>query len=85
MACYEAAKTACAHNMDAGPFFGWLSTRFAAYPQTLNLKAHVHLRKDARACVELGPTDHPLAIEQREGITLERVEQIVSLVLHACA
>ncbi len=26
--------------------------------------------------VELEPTDHPLAIEQREGVTVERIKQI---------
>ena len=29
--------------------------------------------------VELEPTDHPLAIEQRNGITLERVKKIKKL------
>ncbi|MFE9812605.1 hypothetical protein [Streptomyces sp. NPDC005548] len=35
------------------------------------------------AGVELEPTDHPLAIEQRTGISLERVREIASTVLHA--
>lgn len=26
--------------------------------------------------IELEPTEHPLAMEQREGITMERVKQI---------
>lgn len=30
--------------------------------------------------VELEPTDHPLAIEQRNGITLERVKEIQEII-----
>lgn len=65
------------------PYFGWLNTSLSIYPDTLNLKARVHTRpKGTRPLVELEPTDHPLAIEQREGITWDRVHNIVSAVLH---
>ncbi|MGQ0416884.1 DUF2199 domain-containing protein, partial [Bacillus sp. HC-TM] len=30
--------------------------------------------------VELEPTEHPLAIEQRNGITLERVKEIQEMI-----
>lgn len=30
--------------------------------------------------VELEPTDHPLAIEQRNGITLDRVKEIEEMI-----
>ncbi len=30
--------------------------------------------------VELEPTDHPLAIEQRNGITLDRVKEIEEII-----
>ena len=37
----------------------------------------VHLRADGiRPYIELEPTDHPLAVEFREGITMERVQEI---------
>lgn len=50
---------------------------------TLNLKTHVHTRPvGERPCVELEPTDHPLAVEQRTGITLDRVLKIATAVLH---
>jgi len=50
------------------PMFGWLSTNLPPYPQTVNLKTSVHLRNDGlRPFIELEPTDHPLAIEQRDG------------------
>jgi hypothetical protein len=35
-----------------------------------------------RGLVELEPTDHPLAVEQREGITFARVPQIAERMLH---
>lgn len=52
------------------PMFGWLSTSIPCYPETINLKTMVHTRSvGVRPYIELEPTEHPLAIEQREGIT----------------
>lgn len=65
------------------PYFGWVSTLLPGYPETLHLKSHVHTRAvGRRPRIELEPTDHPLAIEQREGITLARVQEIAELALH---
>ncbi|MEU0851450.1 DUF2199 domain-containing protein [Streptomyces flaveolus] len=66
------------------PCFGWLTTELPLYsPTTLNLKTHVHTRPvGERPYVELEPTDHPLAVEQRTGITLERVRDIAAAVRH---
>jgi hypothetical protein len=61
------------------PRFGWLCNNISIYPQTMGLKTHLHLRGDGiRPSIELEPTDHPLAIEQRQGILLERVEEIAA-------
>jgi hypothetical protein len=67
------------------PSFGWLTTDLPVYPTaTLNLKTHLHTRPvGERPFVELEPTDHPLAVEQRTGITLDRVREIAASVLHA--
>ena len=66
-----------------GPFFGWLNSHIWLYPDTINLKTMVHLRNDGiRPFVELEPTDHPLAVEQRDGITLERVREIYESMVH---
>ena len=64
---------------DQPPIFGWLCNNIRGYPQTFCLKSHVHLRNDGkRPFIELEPTEHPLAVEQRKGITLRRVEEIVA-------
>ena len=65
------------------PYFGWLCTRLPMYPDTGLLKTHVHLRPlNKRPFIELGPTDHPLAVEQRNGITMARVREIAAALLH---
>jgi hypothetical protein len=66
------------------PYFGWLSTELFTYPTTtLNLKTSVHTQPvGVRPHIELEATDHPLAIEQREGITWERVQEIAENVMH---
>lgn len=68
---------------DHGPYFGWLSAYLKTYPDAENLKTHVHLRNDGvRPYIELEPTEHPLAVEQREGISVERVAEIYSAYMH---
>ncbi|MEV0676127.1 DUF2199 domain-containing protein [Actinosynnema sp. NPDC050436] len=71
-------------RVDEPPYFGWLSTELPVYePTTLNLKTEVHSQPiGTRPTVELEPTDHPLAVEQRTGITLDRVRAIAELLLH---
>lgn len=65
------------------PYFGWLCTSLPGYPETLHLKTQVHTREvGRRPFIELEDTEHPLAVEQRNGITLERVQEIAELVLH---
>lgn len=64
-----------------GPFFGWLCSELSVYPTTLHLKTHVHLRDDGlRPRIELENTDHPLSIEQHQGITIQRALELVHLV-----
>ena len=68
---------------DYGPFFGWLSASIEGYRETENLKTMVHLRDDGvRPYIELEPTDHPLAVEQRDGISVDRLTEICSSILH---
>lgn len=65
------------------PMFGWFCTSLPLYPETLLLKTMVRLRPvGLRPTIELEPTEHPLAVEQRNGITLARVREIASKLLH---
>lgn len=60
-----------------GPWFGWFSNTLMGYPETLNLKCRVHPQDGGwRPFLELEPGDHPLALEQRRGITVERLLEI---------
>jgi len=66
-----------------GPFFGWLSVALPTYPDTLLLKVMAHLRDHGvRPCFELEPTEHPLAVDQRRGISRERLQAIYEASLH---
>ena len=69
---------------DAGEsFFGWLSSAVPGYPDTQHLKTMVRVRPwPTRLFVELEPTNHPLAVEQREGITAARAREIAERVMH---
>ncbi|MBX3189627.1 MAG: DUF2199 domain-containing protein [Labilithrix sp.] len=59
--------------------FGWLVNEIAHYTEpTWLLKVRVCFRDGGRRpLVELEPTDHPLALEQRTGVSLDRVWEIV--------
>jgi hypothetical protein len=50
------------------PMFGWLSTELPAFAEpTLDLRTLVHIQSvGCGPYVEVEPTDHPLALEQRE-------------------
>lgn len=63
-----------------GPWFGWFSNRLKGYPDTLNLKCNVRPRSGRqRPLVELAATEHPLSVEQRDGITIDRLLEIYAL------
>lgn len=63
-------------------YVGWISNRIEGWPDTLELVAAATLVPDRRPAIELEPTDHPLAVAQREGLTPEQVDEIVARVLH---
>lgn len=62
-----------------GPFFGWLCTNIRYYEGgTEHLKTMAHFRSgNQRPKIIVEPTDHPLAIDQRDGITLAKAWEIV--------
>jgi hypothetical protein len=67
-------------RIDEPPQFGWLCSRIQVFPDTLLLKTRVHSRPvGTRPYIELEPTQHPIAVEQRNGISQERVREIAEL------
>lgn len=68
---------------EEGPYFGWLCSRLPGYPDSLHLKTHVYFRaSNLRPRVELEPTQHPLAMDQRNGISLQALRAVVEANLH---
>lgn len=63
-----------------GPWQGWFSNRLKGYPDTLKLKCRV-VPQDGRKRphITLEATSHPLAIEERQGITFERLLEIYAV------
>lgn len=61
-----------------GPFFGWLSTEIDYFAEsTLNLKTHaVYQGHGQRPRIVLLESEHPLYLQQRDGITLAEAWKI---------
>lgn len=58
-------------------WFGWFSNRLKAYPDTFNLKCQVRPQPDRqRPLIALEPADHPLCLEQRDGVSFDRLLEI---------
>jgi hypothetical protein len=65
------------------PYFGWLCSPINVYPNTVHLKLSVQPRRPGLAPLfTVEPTAHPLAIDQREGITPARLNEIAHRLLH---
>lgn len=70
-------------RLSIGPHFGWLCTKIPGYPDTAFLKTMVHQRAlGVRPSIELETTDHPLAVDQRDGIEEYRLRELVIGLLH---
>ena len=64
---------------DEPPRFGWLATWLRGYPEPHEIRCHVHLRSGGlRPRIVLQPTSYPLSVEQHDGITLGRVQEIAA-------
>ncbi len=67
-------------SAEIGPFFGWLCTQISYYTEdTQSLKTTAFFNADGlRPHIKLHDAEqHPLAIDQRNGISLERAWEIV--------
>lgn len=69
-------------NQEPG-YFGWFSTQLQVYPDTINLRCEVQTREIGLCpVIIIEHSDHPLSLEQRNGISLERVIEINHLLMH---
>jgi hypothetical protein len=65
------------------PFAGRMANQLPGYPQTLGLAVAVRPRAGLqRPAFTVDDAAHPLAVEQREGVYVERVLEMVSPALH---
>ena len=65
------------------PYFGWLSSPVGGYSNTIHLKLSVQSRLPGLTPLfTVEPTDHPLAVDQRNGISIERWQNIAHQILH---
>lgn len=65
------------------PFPGWLDTDMPIFGNTLNLEVDVWTQPvGRRPHFLLIDEEHPLAIEQKNGISMQRAEQIAEQMLH---
>ena len=65
------------------PYFGWLCSSIEVFPDTMYLKTSIQERAgDAVPLVTVEPTDHPLAVAQHGGVTMETVTHWLEQLLH---
>lgn len=64
-------------------YFAWFSNLLPYYPDSLNLKTTVHTQPAGfRPWLELEPSDHPLSVDQRNGISWEKAIEIAQIAKH---
>lgn len=77
--CWELAG----REKTRGPFKGRLDNSLCVYPPTLNLKMRITIQPlGVRPLFDIEEDDHPLADEQRSGITRARAMELAALLLH---
>jgi hypothetical protein len=65
-------------------FPGWLNTELPIFGNTINLEVNVLTQPlGRRPHFAVSDPQHPLAIEQRNGIPLRRIEKIAEMILHS--
>ena len=66
------------------PFRGWLDTELFLFGDTINLEVRVETQiVGRRPHFMIVDDEHPLAIDQRNGISIERAAEIAGRILHA--
>ena len=64
-------------------FMGWLNNDLFLFGDTLNLQLDIHTQPvGERPLFTISDPNHPLAIQQRDGITIDTVQDIAEMILH---
>ncbi|MEX2274485.1 MAG: DUF2199 domain-containing protein [Actinomycetota bacterium] len=72
-----------ADRADGPPLLSVLANDVLGFPASVGLGALLYPREvGTRPRIQLTPDEHPLVVAQRDGITIERVQQIAELVAH---
>ena len=70
--------------VDGEVFFGWLCNRLPCYPDTISLPADIHVQLGGtrpKLRLHLGKADdHPLVMDQLNGISIARAQEIAEYV-----
>ena len=70
-------------RIEEKPYFGWLQTTVPTYSNTINIKTiAIENEVGLIPTIEIIEEEHPLAIDQKDGITLDRAMEIVDLILN---
>jgi len=70
-------------RIEEKPYFGWLQTAVPTYSNTINIKTiAIENEVGLIPTIEIIEEEHPLAIDQKDGITLDRAMQIVDVILN---
>jgi hypothetical protein len=65
------------------PFTGWLNNDLFLFGNTINLELNVYTQPvGERPRFTAADPNHPLAIQQRDGISIETVQDIAEMILH---
>ncbi|MCH8620516.1 DUF2199 domain-containing protein [Undibacterium sp. TS12] len=68
------------------PYFAWFSSALPYETTTLHLKAKLHTRPvGERPCIELQECDHPLYLQQKQGISWAEVQSLAMRLMHGHA
>ena len=70
------------NRADHGPYFGWLETAILAYGNTINIKTMAYEGEAGSIpAIEVFEEDHPLTLDQQNGITFEQAKEKVQTIL----
>lgn len=65
------------------PYFGWLSADVPTYQPVRSMPTRVHTRGPGlRPLIQLDPSEHELAIDQRDGVRAQKLIAIAVQVFH---